>query len=65
MTIRSDQAWRKAAACAVLANQAGSEISRGALIRMRNSWITIANDAEVLGAVDSDALLSLQPDEAA
>jgi hypothetical protein len=32
---------------------------------MRNSWIAIANDAEVLGIIDSAAVLSLHPDEAA
>ena len=65
MAIRTDEAWRKAASCAILAEQAGNEIARGALIQMRNSWIMIANDAEVLGAMDSEAVLSLLPDEAA
>ncbi len=65
MTIRTDEAWRKAASCAILAEQAGNDVARGALIQMRNSWIMIANDAEVLGAMDSAAVLSLLPDEAA
>ena len=30
MTIRTDEAWRKAASCALLAQQAGNEVTRGA-----------------------------------
>lgn len=65
MAIQTHEAWRKAASCALLAEQAADEATRGALIRMRNSWIMIANDAEFLGTVDENAVLALHPDEAA
>jgi hypothetical protein len=65
MAIRTEEAWRKAATCALLAEQAGDEVSRGALIKLRNSWIMVANDAEFLGALDGNAVLDLHPDEAA
>jgi hypothetical protein len=65
MAIRTEEAWRKAAACALLAEQAGDDVARGALIKLRNSWIMVANDAGFLGFLDSNAVLGLHPDDAA
>ena len=65
MSVQTNDAWRKAASCALLAEQAADAVTRDALIRMRNSWIMIANDAEFLGTLDGQAVLTVQPEEAA
>ena len=35
------------------------ETTRNALITLRNSWINIANNSEVVGAVDANAVLEI------
>ena len=52
MPISTEEAWRKAANCAVLVQQAPDETTRLALVGMRNSWIAIANDSAFLNSFD-------------
>jgi hypothetical protein len=59
MAVPSKEAWRKAANCALLAEQVADEPTRNALIALRNSWINIANNSEVVGAVDANAVLEI------
>jgi len=59
MAVPPKEAWRKAANCALLAGQVADEPTRNALIALRNSWINIANNSEVLGAVDANAVLEI------
>jgi hypothetical protein len=47
MELSSEAAWRKAAACAAHAQQTHDEILRAKFERLRDSWIRIANDAEI------------------
>lgn len=63
MKISTDEAWRKAANCAVLMQQAPDHATRLALVRMRDSWIAIANDGAFLGAFDGYAALASFPVE--
>jgi hypothetical protein len=62
MTIRPQDAWRKALNCTLLADQAMDELARKTLIVIRNSWIAIANDGEVLGTTDPEAVLLVLDD---
>jgi hypothetical protein len=48
MGLRADHAWRTAAQCARLARDADTESERAYFVRMRDTWITIANDCEFL-----------------
>ena len=59
MAVPSKEAWRKAANCALLAELVAEEPTRNALITLRNSWINIANDSEVVGAADANAVLEI------
>jgi hypothetical protein len=59
MAVPSKEAWRKAANCALLAEQVADEPTHNALIALRNSWINIANNSEVVGAVDANAVLEI------
>ena len=43
----SDAAWKKAAACDAHAKQTKDENLRTKFERLRDSWIRIANDAEI------------------
>ncbi len=65
MKISTEEAWRKAANCSLLMQQAQDQSTRLALARMRDSWIAIANDGEFLGAFDGYAALAVLPVEAA
>jgi len=47
MELSSEAAWKKAAACQAHAKQTTDEILRAKFERLRDSWIRIANDAEV------------------
>jgi len=47
MELSSEVAWKKAAACAAHAQQTQDEIIRAKFERLRDSWIRIANDAEI------------------
>ena len=56
-TIRCTAAWRKAVNCTLLADRTTDEIARKTLTVIRNSWIEVANDSEVLGTMDPEAAL--------
>jgi hypothetical protein len=47
MELRSETAWKKAAACDAHARLTQDEILRAKFERLRDSWLRIANDAEV------------------
>jgi hypothetical protein len=47
MELRSETAWKKAAACEAHARMTKDEILRAKFERLRDSWIRIANNAEV------------------
>lgn len=47
MELRSETAWKKAAACDAHAKLTKDEILRAKFERLRDSWIRIANNAEV------------------
>ncbi|MBX9778257.1 MAG: hypothetical protein K2Y71_28065 [Xanthobacteraceae bacterium] len=46
MELRSETAWKKAAACDAHAKLTKDEVLRVKFERLRDSWIRIANDAE-------------------
>lgn len=46
MRLKADDAWRKAAHCARLAQQADDQTERDLYLRMRDAWITVANRYE-------------------
>jgi hypothetical protein len=46
----SEAAWMKAAACDAHAKQTKDEILRAKFERLRDSWIRIANNAEIASA---------------
>ena len=57
MTIPSAVAWRKAVNCMLLADRTTDDIARKTLTIIRNSWIEVANESEVLGTIDPEAAL--------
>jgi hypothetical protein len=52
MRSKSDHAWRMAAQCAKLAQNAEEKDEREFYVRMRDSWITVANRYEFLDVID-------------
>ena len=56
MRSKSDHAWRMAAQCAKLAQEADQKHERDFYVRMRDSWITVANRFAFLDAVDEHGL---------
>jgi hypothetical protein len=52
MRSKSDHAWRMAAQCAKLAQGAEEKDEREFYVRMRDSWITVANRYEFLDGID-------------
>jgi hypothetical protein len=46
MRLKADDAWRKAAQCARLAQEADDETERDLYRRMRDAWIAVANRYE-------------------
>lgn len=52
MRSKSDHAWRMAAQCEKLAQEADEKDEREFYVRMRDSWITVANRYEFLDVVD-------------
>jgi len=50
MELSSEAAWTKAAACDAHAKQSTDEILRTKFERLRDSWIRIANDAQIASA---------------
>jgi hypothetical protein len=57
MTMRPPDAWRKAVNCTRLAEKAADEMARKTLTIIRDSWIAIANESEVVGITDPEAIL--------
>jgi len=51
MELSSEVAWKKAAACETHAQQTNDKILRAKFERLRDSWIRIANDAEIASTV--------------
>jgi hypothetical protein len=56
MRSKSDHAWRMAAQCAKLAQEADQKDERDFYVRMRDSWITVANRFAFLDIVDEHGL---------
>jgi hypothetical protein len=48
MRFRADNAWRTAAQCARLAQDADDQTEREFYLRMRDAWISVANRCEFL-----------------
>jgi hypothetical protein len=61
MRSKSDHAWRMAAQCAKLAQDADQKDEREFYVRMRDSWITVANRYEFLDAVDEQGAPGERP----
>jgi hypothetical protein len=57
MRSKSDHAWRMAAQCAKLALNADEKDEREFYIRMRDSWITVANRFAFLDIIDEQGPL--------
>ena len=55
--IRAESAWRTAAQCAVLAQEADEKEEREYYIRMRDAWIGLANRCEFLDL----PMITMQP----
>jgi hypothetical protein len=56
MRSTSDGAWRMAAQCATLAQESEQKDERDFYIRMRDSWIKVANRSAFLDSVDEHGL---------
>jgi hypothetical protein len=54
MAANSKTAWEKAAACDAHAKQTSDEILRAKFERLRDSWIRIANEAQMASASESE-----------
>ena len=61
MRSKSDHAWRMAAECAKLAQEADQKDERDFYIRMRDSWITVANRFAFLDVLDEHGLPAQRP----
>jgi hypothetical protein len=61
MRSKSDHAWRMAAECARLAQEADQKDERDFYIRMRDSWITVANRFAFLDILDEHGLPAQRP----
>lgn len=61
MRSKSDHAWRMAAQCAKLAQDAGETGEREFYVRMRDSWITVANRYEFLDVIDEHGAPTERP----
>jgi hypothetical protein len=55
MRSKCDHAWRMAAQCAKLALDADKKDEREFYVRMRDSWITVANRLAFLDVIDEQA----------
>ncbi|MBV8110450.1 MAG: hypothetical protein JO012_11860 [Hyphomicrobiales bacterium] len=65
MRSKSDHAWRMAAQCAKLAQGADEKDEREFYVRMRDSWITVANRYEFLDSIDEQGAPAKRPRSAA
>jgi hypothetical protein len=61
MRSKSDHAWRMAAQCAKLAQDADQKDEREFYVRMRDSWITVANRYEFLDVIDEQGAPTERP----
>jgi len=61
MRSKSDHAWRMAAQCAKLAQNADEKDEREFYVRMRDSWITVANRHEFLDGIDEQGASMKRP----
>jgi hypothetical protein len=61
MRTKSDHAWRMAAQCAKLAQDADEKDEREFYVRMRDSWITVANRYEFLDGIDEPSVPRERP----
>ena len=61
MRSKSDHAWRMAAQCAKLAQDADKKDEREFYVRMRDSWITVANRYEFLDVIDEQGAPTERP----
>jgi hypothetical protein len=61
MRSKSDHAWRMAAQCAKLALDADQKDEREFYVRMRDSWITVANRYEFLDVADAQGAPTERP----
>ena len=61
MRSKSDHAWRMAAQCAKLAQNADEKDEREFYVRMRDSWITVANRYEFLDVIDEQGVPAERP----
>jgi hypothetical protein len=61
MRSKSDHAWRMAAECAKLAQGADEKDEREFYVRMRDSWITVANRYEFLDGIDEQGAPMKRP----
>jgi hypothetical protein len=52
MASKSDTAWKTAARCATLAEEADDNEEREHFIRLRDAWITVANRCETFNFPD-------------
>jgi len=56
--IKAESAWRTAARCATLAQEADEKEERDYYIRMRDAWIGLANRCEFLDLPDDPLMAS-------
>ena len=61
MRSKSDHAWRMAAECAKLAQGAEEKDEREFYVRMRDSWIAVANRYEFLDGIDEHGAPTERP----
>ena len=61
MRSKSDHAWRMAAQCAKLAQGSDEKDEREFYVRMRDSWITVANRYEFLDVIDEQGAPTERP----
>jgi hypothetical protein len=57
----SEAAWKKAAACDAHAKQTKDQLLRAKFERLRDSWIRIANDAEIASKGEDPERAHAQP----
>jgi hypothetical protein len=61
MRLKADDAWRKAAQCARLAQEADDDTERDLYRRMRDAWIAVANRYEFFDDQAASAMSEAGP----
>jgi hypothetical protein len=61
MGVKTDRAWRTAARCARLAQEADDDAEREFYRRMRDAWISVANRCEFLETAASASITEQFP----